>query len=73
MEINELLHLMIERDVSDLHLKVGRPPGLRIHGELIPLEEIPPLTPEDTERFIDEIITEEQKATFAQENELDLA
>ena len=37
------------------------------------MEEIPPLTPEDTERFIDEIITEEQKATFATENELDLA
>jgi len=73
VEINELLHLMIERDVSDLHLKVGRPPGLRIHGELIPLEEIPPLTPEDIERFIDEITTEEHKTTFAQENELDLA
>jgi len=73
MGIKELLYLMIERDASDLHLKVGRPPGLRIHGELTPLEDIPPLTPEDVERFIDEVITEEQKAVFAAEKELDLA
>lgn len=73
MEINKLLHLMIERDASDLHLKVGRPPGLRIHGDLIPLEEMPPLTPEDIEHFIDKITTEEQKAIFTKNNELDLS
>ncbi len=73
MRVDELLHLMIEKEASDLHIKVGRPPGLRIYGELIPLEEIPPLTPEDTESFIDEITNEEQKATFVKENELDLA
>jgi twitching motility protein PilT len=37
------------------------------------LEEIPPLTPENIERFIDEITTEEQKAVFIKNNELDLS
>mgnify|MGYP003574331715 FL=1 len=67
MQVNELLGLMVERDASDLHIKVGRPPGLRIHGSLIPFEDVPPLTPEDTENFIHEITTDEQKAIFNSE------
>lgn len=73
MEVNELLRLMVERDASDLHIKAGRPPGLRIHGTLLPLEDTPPLTPEDTENFVNEITTDEQKAIFDAENELDFA
>ena len=29
---------MIEREGSDLHVKVGTPPIVRMHGELVPLE-----------------------------------
>lgn len=73
MQVNELLHLMIERGASDLHIKAGRPPGLRIHGFLRPLEDAPPLTPEDTQSFVDEITTDGQKAVFEAKNELDFA
>lgn len=73
MQVNELLRLMVECGASDLHIKAGRPPGLRLHGLLLPLEDTPPLTPEDTERFVDEITTDEQKAVFGAENELDFA
>lgn len=73
MRVNELLRLMVERDASDLHIKAERPPGLRINGLLLPLEDTPPLTPEDTEDFVNEITTDEQKAIFDAENELDFA
>lgn len=47
MQIDELLKLMVEKDASDLHIKVGSPPTLRIHGRLYPIE-LPPLRTEDT-------------------------
>ena len=37
-----VLQQLVQRNASDLHLKVGRPPTLRLHGELVPLE-MPPL------------------------------
>ncbi|HTG53198.1 MAG TPA: hypothetical protein VL980_00060, partial [Gemmatimonadaceae bacterium] len=41
-----VLQRMIQQNASDLHLKVGRPPVLRINGDLSSLD-IPPLRPED--------------------------
>jgi twitching motility protein PilT len=43
--ITALFRAMNERGASDLHLKVGSPPNLRLHGDLVPLDG-PPLTPE---------------------------
>ena len=73
MQANELLRLMVERGASDLHIKAGRPPGFRIDGLILPHEDISPFTPEDTERFVNEITTDKQKAVFDAENELDFA
>ena len=39
MELDRLLKFMTEKGASDLHLKPTRPPLLRIHGRLIPIEE----------------------------------
>jgi len=51
VEMNELLELAFEEGASDLHITVGIPPILRIHGGLHPLDS-PPLTAEDTERLM---------------------
>ncbi|MCK4905338.1 Flp pilus assembly complex ATPase component TadA, partial [bacterium] len=56
MEISELLKIVVDEDASDLHLKVRKPPILRIHGSLHELD-YPPLTPEDTEEFMKNITT----------------
>ena len=45
---------MIEQNASDLHLKVGRPPTLRVNGELVPLD-LPPLEPEDLKALAEQI------------------
>ena len=41
-----VLQQLVQRGASDLHLKVGRPPTLRLHGQLTPLD-MPALRPED--------------------------
>ena len=38
MNIKDLLHLMIEKRASDLHLKEGRPPMMRVDGKLSALD-----------------------------------
>lgn len=72
MQIDELLKLMVEKDASDLHVKVGSPPTLRIYGRLYPIE-MPPLRAEDTRGIILSMITEEQRKRFEDEQELDVA
>ena len=54
IEMNELLQLTVDEGASDLHLHVGMPPVLRIHGNLHPLETAT-LVPEDTERLMKSI------------------
>jgi len=73
MEMNELLKLMVNKDASDLHLTVPSPPVLRIDGELTPQDDLPPLTAEDVERALKEVSTEEQRAVFNRDWELDFA
>lgn len=71
--IDDLLRIAIEREASDLHLKVGSPPSYRINGELIPLEEAPALRPADTERLINSIMDDYHRQEFTDEKELDMA
>ena len=48
MNIDDLLRIATERRASDLHLKVGNYPHLRVDGELTPLTEQPRVSAEDT-------------------------
>ncbi len=48
-DIDAALRYVVEREGSDLHIKVPAPPMARIHGELRPVEGSPALTSEDTE------------------------
>ncbi|MGB2856860.1 MAG: type IV pilus twitching motility protein PilT [Dehalococcoidia bacterium] len=73
MEVNELLKLMVNKGASDLHLTVPSPPVFRIDGELIPQEDFPPLTAKDIEIILEQVSTEEQRAVFDREWELDFA
>ena len=52
------MRTLIERDGSDLHIKVGSPPMARIQGHLQPLDDTPALEPEDTEEALEDIIPE---------------
>jgi twitching motility protein PilT len=71
MGIQELLRTAVERQASDLHLRVGSVPTLRIYGDLVPMEGIAALKPRDVERCFEEITTIERRKLFAEHHELD--
>jgi twitching motility protein PilT len=73
MNINDLLKIAIERKASDLHLKVGSHPVLRIDGDLAPLGELKRLMQEDTIAMAFSIMNARQKQRFKEEFELDIA
>ncbi len=73
MDINDLLKIAIENEASDLHLKVGNFPVLRIHGELEPMTKFPKLTPSLTQKLVSQITNEYQRDKLAQDLDLDLA
>jgi len=56
--IEELLDATVAHDASDLHLVVGEPPTLRVHGGLKRLTDFGVLTPEDTKRLVHSIATQ---------------
>jgi twitching motility protein PilT len=67
-----ILQEMIRRNGSDLHLKVGRPPTIRVDGELEPLEHVP-LRPEDLKGLAEQLMTPRQVKQFADDKECDFA
>jgi len=70
-QIDKLLKLTVEKKASDLHLKSSLPPVLRIDGELVTQEKLPPISAEELEAIFASIVTPEQRNTFAQDLELD--
>jgi twitching motility protein PilT len=73
MNINDLLKIAVERKASDLHLKVGSHPIIRVDGELTPMPEFKKLMQEDTIAMAFSIMNARQKQRFKEEFELDIA
>ncbi len=63
---------MIQRNGSDLLLKVGRPPTVRVNGELVQLQ-MAPLKPEDLKLLAEQVMTPRQVKEFAERKEADFA
>ena len=71
--VNDYLQHCVERDGSDLHLKAGGPAYVRIDGELKPITQLPPLSPQDTEKFALSIMDDRTRERFMTVNEADFA
>jgi len=69
----ELLKMTVERSGSDLHLSIGTPPQVRVHGELERLPDFPELTPSDTKALAYSVLTDAQKKRFEETLELDFS
>lgn len=72
MELEPLCRFAVESKASDLFLKAGSPPALRVHGRVI-LTDLPPLNAEDTQEMAFSLMTERQREAFGDYHELDLA
>ena len=73
MHIDDLLRVAVERAASDLHLKVGNHPCLRIDGELAFVTEEPRLSSEEMLSLAFSMMSTRQKQKFKENAELDMA
>jgi len=73
MDVNELLKSAHSQGASDLHLKVGSHPILRINGELSPLSTENRLSQEDTLKIAFSVMSPGQREIFKKRNDIDLA
>jgi twitching motility protein PilT len=51
-EMLQILKTAVEKHASDIHIVVGKPPMVRIRGEIQPLPDFPIVKPEDTQALI---------------------
>jgi twitching motility protein PilT len=72
MTLKQMLEEVLSTKASDLHLRVGVKPTIRVDGVLRPLSD-QPVTPQEMEEVMNQILSEDQKKKFLQRNELDLA
>jgi twitching motility protein PilT len=73
MHVNDLLKLAVEAGASDLHLKVGSCPMMRVRGELVPANEATRLTHDDTVGMAAAVMSTQQRQKFKDSLEIDLA
>lgn len=72
INIDQVLLEVIERGASDLHITVGSPPVIRLHGQLVPLD-YPKLMPQDTKEMLYGILTQEQREALEKNWEYDFS
>jgi twitching motility protein PilT len=72
MNLDTLLRIMIDKKASDMHLKVGCFPHLRINGELVPLGDQAKLAKEDSLTMAFSIMNNRQKERFRDISEVDI-
>src|SRR5258706_13627774 len=73
LSIDDLLRHAVENKSSDLHLKVGNHPYLRVDGQLAPMSDVPRITPEEMLSMAFSMMTNRQKQKFKETAELDMA
>lgn len=72
LSMNEILIRTVKMNGSDLHLTAGKPPVIRINGELVTTD-MPRLMPQDIEQLVYAILTPKQKDSLEKELELDFS
>jgi twitching motility protein PilT len=71
MDILSVVHLASEKGASDVHIVAFSPPLLRVKGTMQPVAEMQSLTPDDIAQAFKQITSEEQRASFERNLELD--
>jgi twitching motility protein PilT len=72
VKIEELLQEAVARHASDLHLTVGVPPIIRVHGSLDRMN-FPTLKPDDTRQLLESMTTDERRRQFQETGEVDFS
>ena len=70
---NDIYDEAYKRNASDIHITVGLPPILRVDGALVKIEGFKALSPEDTEKFAMDLLSDEKKKIFEEKGEIDFS
>jgi twitching motility protein PilT len=70
VHIDDILREAVERRASDIHITVGLPPSIRLDGEIVPLS-YEPMTAQQSQRIMYEILSDDHLEKFEQTHELD--
>jgi twitching motility protein PilT len=73
INLEKLIRYAVGVGASDIHLKVGNHPFIRVEGQLEPLQEFDTVQKEDTTRIVAEILNKRQKEVLANKSEVDLS
>ncbi len=73
MEMKQILEMCVQYKASDIHIMVGVPPMLRLHGKLLTLPESSVVTPAMSEELINSILSEQQRELLKVDRELDFS
>ena len=73
MEWNDILKIAISRGASDIHLRAGLRPILRIMGTLYPYKEHPPVSAEEIDQTINGLLNDRQKEKYNQGKQIDIS
>ena len=72
-DASQLLEQVLNAKASDLHMSVGNPPFWRINTVLQPMPNTTPLSTEDVDYFLTQILNEEQREVYGVNKELDFS
>ena len=73
LDFAAVLTKMVEVRASDVHLTAGFPPALRVRGRIVPMDDYPPLGPQDTREIVYSILNDSQRKRFENQQQLDFA
>jgi twitching motility protein PilT len=71
-DFKAVMQQLVQKNASDLHLKVGRPPTVRLNGDLEALD-FPPLKPEDLKSLAEQLMNPKQVKQYTEDKECDFA
>jgi len=71
--MDALFDIAVQRGASDIHLVVGKPPLLRVNGDLQPIEGAKVLSAQHVEELVFSLTSEKEKQAFMDQFELDIA
>ncbi|MCC6954055.1 MAG: PilT/PilU family type 4a pilus ATPase, partial [Deltaproteobacteria bacterium] len=72
MDITQLLTFCYQQNGSDLHISAGEPPMIRVDGDMRKIK-VPPLTPEQTQSMLYDIMNDVNRKVFEEKSDLDFS
>ena len=73
IDLDALFRAVLKSDASDLHLRTGQPPRMRVNGELHKIDGAKPVTEADLASVVKRLLTPQQETRFERDGELDCA